>query len=68
MKFEFDALQILLGVRDCHEDLASQSLHCLADLVKVLGRDTVIGGKSKAYFTQGSPKVFNTICTLKHLR
>lgn len=48
--------QILLGVRDCHEDLASQSLHCLADLVKVLGRDTVIGGKSKAYFTQGSPK------------
>lgn len=48
--------QILLGVRDCHEDLASLSLHCLADLVKVLGRDTVIGGKSKVYFTQGTPK------------
>ncbi|XP_048773103.2 protein-associating with the carboxyl-terminal domain of ezrin-like isoform X2 [Ostrea edulis] len=48
--------QVLLGVRDSHEDLAALSLHCLADLVKVLGRDAVIGGKSKAYFTKGTPK------------
>ncbi|XP_061183896.1 protein-associating with the carboxyl-terminal domain of ezrin-like isoform X2 [Saccostrea echinata] len=48
--------QILLGVRDCHEDLAAQSLHSLADMVKILGRDTVIGGKSKEYFTKGTPK------------
>ncbi|XP_062607716.1 protein-associating with the carboxyl-terminal domain of ezrin-like isoform X2 [Saccostrea cucullata] len=48
--------QILLGVRDCHEDLAAQSLHCLAEMVKILGRDTVIGGKSKEYFTKGTPK------------
>lgn len=48
---------MLLGIRDLHEDLAALSLKCLGDLVPILGRDVVIGGKSKPYFTTGMPKV-----------
>jgi hypothetical protein len=41
-------------------------------MVKVLGRETVIGGKSKPYFTKGTPKVYYkysgypSVQTLKH--
>ncbi|KAK3087793.1 hypothetical protein FSP39_010623 [Pinctada imbricata] len=47
--------QVLLGIRDINNDLAALSLHCLGDLVTVLGRDAVIGGRSKTYFTKGTP-------------
>lgn len=48
--------QILLGIRDVNEELAALSLHSLAVLIPILGRDVVIGGKSKSYFTEGLPK------------
>lgn len=50
--------QVLLGLRDSSELIASLSLHALAEMVPVLGRDVVIGGKSKKYFREGRPKVF----------
>ncbi|XP_033762729.1 protein-associating with the carboxyl-terminal domain of ezrin-like [Pecten maximus] len=48
--------QVLLGLRDTNEDLAALSLRCLADLVPLLGRQMVIGGKAKTYFKRGMPK------------
>ncbi|XP_045201253.2 protein-associating with the carboxyl-terminal domain of ezrin-like isoform X2 [Mercenaria mercenaria] len=57
---EFDVFpQVLLGLRDCSEQIASLSLHALAEMVPVLGRDVVIGGKSKNYFKEGRPKTHN---------
>lgn len=52
--------QILLGIRDTNEELAALSLHCLADMIPILGRDVVIGGRSKTYFIEGSPKNLNS--------
>ncbi|CAG2207832.1 SCYL3 [Mytilus edulis] len=52
--------QILLGIRDTNEELAALSLHCLADMIPILGRDVVIGGRSKTYFIEGLPKNVNT--------
>ncbi|XP_052092631.1 protein-associating with the carboxyl-terminal domain of ezrin-like [Mytilus californianus] len=51
--------QILLGIRDTNEELAALSLHCLADMISILGRDVVIGGRSKTYFIEGLPKNVN---------
>ncbi|KAL4219245.1 Protein-associating with the carboxyl-terminal domain of ezrin [Mactra antiquata] len=48
--------QVLLGLRDTSDQIASLSLHALAEMVPVLGRDVVIGGKSKTYFKEGLPK------------
>jgi len=48
---------LLLGLRDSSKQIASLSLHALAELVLVLGRDIVIGGQSKKYFKEGMPKV-----------
>ncbi|XP_060074316.1 protein-associating with the carboxyl-terminal domain of ezrin-like [Ylistrum balloti] len=48
--------QVLLGLRDTNEDLAALSLRSLAELVPLLGRQTVIGGKAKTYFKKGMPK------------
>ena len=50
-------LQILLGLRDTSEELAEASLRALADLIPILGRDVIIGGKTKNYFRKGMPKV-----------
>ncbi|XP_021345414.1 protein-associating with the carboxyl-terminal domain of ezrin-like [Mizuhopecten yessoensis] len=48
--------QVLLGLRDTNEDLAALSLRSLAELVPLLGRQMVIGGKAKTYFKKGMPK------------
>lgn len=57
---EFDVFpQVLLGLRDNSEMIVSLSLHALAEMVPVLGRDVVIGGKSKKYFREGLPKSCN---------
>lgn len=50
-------LQLLLGLRDSSDQIASLSLHALAELVLVLGRDVVIGGESKRFYSEGKPKV-----------
>ena len=49
--------QLLLGLRDTSGELAASSLRALADLVPILGRDVVIGGRAKNYFRKGMPKV-----------
>ncbi|XP_064616108.1 LOW QUALITY PROTEIN: protein-associating with the carboxyl-terminal domain of ezrin-like [Liolophura sinensis] len=51
--------QILLGVADSDDQLVAASLRALADLVLVLGGETVIGGRSKHIFTAGTPKEIN---------
>ncbi|CAI9716038.1 protein-associating with the carboxyl-terminal domain of ezrin-like [Octopus vulgaris] len=48
--------QLLLGLRDVNDKLVSASLHAVADLVPILGGDTVIGGPQKQYFKEGKPK------------
>lgn len=50
-------LQLLLGLRDSSAQIASLSLHALAELVLILGRDVVIGGESKKFYSEGKPKV-----------
>ncbi|XP_060580541.1 protein-associating with the carboxyl-terminal domain of ezrin-like isoform X2 [Ruditapes philippinarum] len=54
---EFEVFpQILLGLRDSSEQIAALSLHALAEMVPILGREIVIGGKSKTFFKERQPK------------
>ena len=46
---------LLLGVRDTDPLIVSRTLHCLADLVPILGPDIVTGTTSSRIFTDGSP-------------
>ncbi|WAR30590.1 PACE1-like protein [Mya arenaria] len=47
----------LLGLRDSSNEIAALSLHALADMIPILGREAVIGGKCKTFFKEGLPKV-----------
>ncbi|KAK3600999.1 hypothetical protein CHS0354_008109 [Potamilus streckersoni] len=51
--------QVLLGLGDSSNLIVEKSLRALADMVPVLGRDVIIGGKSKTYFKDGRPKVIH---------
>ncbi|KAH3791998.1 hypothetical protein DPMN_145487, partial [Dreissena polymorpha] len=48
--------QALLGLRDTSNEIAALSLHLLGDMVTVLGREAVIGGKCKTFFKESLPK------------
>ena len=50
-------LQIVLGLRDADDELVAASLHCLGDLVSLIGADTVIGQGRMRIFSMGKPKV-----------
>ena len=54
-------------MRDASDQIAALSLHALAEMVPILGRDIVIGGKSKTYFKEGRPKVGSIVCFLTHI-
>ena len=56
-------LQLLLGLRDLDEELVASSLHCLGDLVSVVGAEVVIGTNRSRVFSAGVPKV-NTLINL----
>ena len=58
--------QILLGLGDKSDELAASSLRALADLVPILGRDVVVGGKTKNYFRRGMPKVGRILLFTKY--
>uniref|UniRef100_X2B1S1 Protein kinase domain-containing protein n=1 Tax=Capitella teleta TaxID=283909 RepID=X2B1S1_CAPTE len=47
--------QLLLGLRDCNDDLVAMTLHAVADLVPLMGGDIVIGAKRNRIFTEGTP-------------
>ena len=49
--------QILLGLRDQDNSMVALSLHALADLVPVLGSETVIGVHGQHIFKHSTPKV-----------
>lgn len=49
--------QVLLGIRDTSDSIVAASLRVLADLVLLLGGDTVVGGQRVTMFFQGMPKV-----------
>ncbi|KAL3870810.1 hypothetical protein ACJMK2_038850 [Sinanodonta woodiana] len=51
--------QVLLGLGDSSDLIVEKSLRALADMVPILGRDVIIGGKSKTYFKDGRPKVIH---------
>lgn len=48
--------ELLLGIKDTNDDLVSRTLHILADLVPILGAETVIGGKRANLFKDNRPK------------
>ena len=56
------SVQILLGLRDSSDAIVASSFRALADLVPLLGGDTVIGGPRKTFFFHGLPKVRQCVC------
>ncbi len=51
------ALQVLVGLRDNHDELVAASLHALAEMVPVLGSEAVVGPNRHPVFKEGKPKV-----------
>ena len=49
--------QVLIGLRDNHDDLVSASLHALAEMVPILGAEIVVGSNRHPVFKEGKPKV-----------
>ena len=49
--------QLLLGIRDTHDELVAATLRALADLVPILGSQVVIGPHRHKHFGNGTPKV-----------
>lgn len=57
--------QILLGLRDTHEDLVALSLEALAHLVPILGATIVVGKERQNLFKDGTPgRVILSFCTI----
>lgn len=52
--------ELLVGIKDTNNDLVAATLRTLADLVLVLGAETVIGGKRAKLFNDGRPKSHST--------
>ncbi|XP_043231570.1 protein-associating with the carboxyl-terminal domain of ezrin-like [Amphibalanus amphitrite] len=48
--------ELLLGIRDTHDDLVAATLRALADLVPILGSQVVIGPHRHKHFGNGTPK------------
>ncbi|XP_022909202.1 protein-associating with the carboxyl-terminal domain of ezrin [Onthophagus taurus] len=47
--------ELLVGVKDTNDQLVAITLRALADLVPILGAETVIGGKRAKLFNDGRP-------------
>lgn len=48
--------QLLLGIKDTNDLLASRTLVCLADLIPILGASQVIGKNRRKLFADGRPQ------------
>lgn len=48
--------QLLLGIKDTNDLLASRTLICLADLIPILGASQVIGKNRRKLFADGRPQ------------
>lgn len=48
--------QLLLGIKDTNDLLASRTLLCLADLIPILGASQVIGKNRRKLFADGRPQ------------
>lgn len=48
--------QLLLGIKDTNDLLASRTLLCLADLIPILGASQVIGKNRRKIFADGRPQ------------
>lgn len=48
--------QLLLGIKDTNDLLASRTLVCLADLIPILGASQVIGKNRRKLFSDGRPQ------------
>ncbi|XP_037082406.1 protein-associating with the carboxyl-terminal domain of ezrin-like [Pollicipes pollicipes] len=48
--------ELLLGIRDTHDQLVAATLRALADLVPLLGAHVVIGSHRHKHFGNGTPK------------
>ena len=53
----FVCRQLLLGIRDTHDELVAATLRALADVVPILGSRVVIGPQRYKHFGNGAPKV-----------
>ncbi|XP_071802194.1 protein-associating with the carboxyl-terminal domain of ezrin-like [Asterias amurensis] len=51
--------QLLIGLKDCQDELVAASLKALAEIVPILGAQLVVGGERIKYFVEGRPKFFS---------
>ncbi|XP_065578052.1 protein-associating with the carboxyl-terminal domain of ezrin-like isoform X2 [Artemia franciscana] len=51
--------EIMLGIRDTHNDLVSETLKVLSLLVSRFGGESVLGGKRLKIFADGRPKILS---------
>ncbi len=58
--------QLLLGIRDCNDELVEMSLYAVAKLVPILGGDIVVGANRGKVFAEGQPKVKWVILCVKY--
>jgi hypothetical protein len=63
--FFFYILRLLLGLKDCNDELASKTFTSLSIMVKLLGSEVVIGSSFKndknekiRHFSNNLPKVY----------
>lgn len=59
------SLQLLVGIKDTHDELVTATLKALAYLVPILGSEVVIGGKRAKLFNDGRPNKSINISKLK---
>lgn len=48
--------QLLVGIKDTNDILVAATLHCLAELVPILGSSVVVGRNRGKYFADGRPQ------------
>lgn len=48
--------QLLVGIKDTNDILVASTLHCLAELVPILGSAVVVGRNRGRYFADGRPQ------------
>ena len=58
-------IQVLLGLRDSHDEMVEATLHALGYLVPLMGADAVIGAERKSVFTDAKPRV--SLLTIAHI-
>ena len=49
--------QVLVGLHDCHDEMVKATLRALADLVDLVGGETIMGTERSNIFIDATPRV-----------